>query len=229
MKCLASALALALALAPVGACQEPVPPEQWQLGQERAVAVRVTPPRIVAGQHALIDGLLAHAVGPTGVTAPGDVVALDTPLELAVNFIFDHWEVIAPDEATLVATRTQLGLGAGEPVPFELTVYFGTVAAPIITQKRMWFGENVANPALPPILIAGATPGAALVLPRATDLSLRADAAQVSWLTSCGTLRDSQEPDAILRLDVPCTGELVVVIRTREGGTVWQVWPLGTE
>jgi hypothetical protein len=220
---------LALALALVFACEDPVPPEQWQLAQERAVAVRVTPPRIVAGEHALIDGLLAHADGPTRVTPPGDVVALNTPLELAVNFIFDHWEVIAPDEATLIATRTQLGLGAGEPVPFELTVYFGTVAAPIITQKRMWFGESAANPALPAISIAGVAPADALVLPRDTDLLLHAGADQVSWLTSCGTLRDSQEPDAILRLDVPCTGELVVVIRARDGGTAWQVWPLATQ
>jgi hypothetical protein len=218
-----------LALALLVACQDPIPPERWQLDQERAVAVRVTPPRILAGEHALIDGLLAHADRPTTVTAPGDVVAVNSPLQLAVNFIFDHWEVIAPDDATLTATRTELGLAAGEPIPFELTVYFGTVAAPIITQKRMWFGESVANPVLPAILIDGVPPGGSLVVPHATELTLRADADKVSWLTSCGTLRDSQEPDAILALDAACTGELVVVVRDREGGTVWKVWPLDAE
>ncbi len=211
------------------ACQDPIQPEQWQLEQDRAIAVRVTPPRIQAGEHALIDGLLAHAGGPVTVTPPGDVVAVGSPLQLAVNFLIDHWEVIAPDEATLAAARTDEGLAADAPVPFELTVYFGTRAAPVITQKQMWFGASAANPELPGIAIDGAAPAEALVLAQDRDITLRAEGAKVSWLTSCGSLRDSQEPDAILRLDAPCVGELVVVIRDRDGGTVWHVWQLATE
>ncbi|CAN5415747.1 hypothetical protein BH11MYX1_BH11MYX1_23850 [soil metagenome] len=213
------------------ACQAPIEPEQWQLDDDRAVAVRVTPPRLLAGEHARIEGLLAHADGPTTINAPGAVVAspATSPLALAVNFVFDHWEVIAPDEPTLVGTRSQLGLAEGEPIPFEINVYFGTVAHPIITQKVVWFGNSNANPALPAILIAGVPPADSLVVPRATEIPLLADADKVSWLTSCGTLRDSQEPDAILRLDAACTGELAVVVRDREGGTVWKVWPIATE
>lgn len=218
-------------LASLVACQDPIEPEQWQLDQDRAVAVRVTPPRILAGEHAIVDGLLAHGERPTTVDAPGVVVAspATSPFALAVNFIFDHYEVIAPDEAELAAARTQLGLATGDPVRFEISVYFGTVAHPIITQKEMWFGASTANPTLPPITIGGAAPGASLVLPRDRDLLLVATATKVSWLTSCGTLRDSQEPDAILRLDAACTGELVVVVRDGGGGTTWQVWPLATE
>jgi hypothetical protein len=208
----------------------PVEPEAWQLDQDRVIAVRVTPPGILAGEHATIDGLVAHAGGPTTTETPSGVTAAGSPLFEAVNFLFDHYEVIAPDDATLAGARTQLGLAAGAPIPFPLAVFFGPLSGDHFnTHKDMWLGEADANPSLPALTIDGAPPAASLVVALGRDIALVADANTVRWLSSCGTLRDDDEPNAILRVDEACDGELVVVVRDGRGGTVWQVWSLAAE
>jgi hypothetical protein len=210
------------ALVLLAACsQTPVAPEAWQLDQDRVVAVRSTPPRLAPGEHALVDALMAHADGPTTIEIPSAMTAAHSPLFQAVNFIFDHWEVIGPDEDALVAARISLGLAPGVPVPLEMTVIFGPLdGAHFTTHKQIWLGESAANPALPDLAIDP------IALDR--DLALAADATDVRWLTSCGTLYASDEPDAILRIDEPCSGELAVVVRDDAGGTVWQTQPIRT-
>ena len=219
------------ALLVLAACAPaPIEPEAWQLDQDRVIAVRVTPPGIVAGEHATIDGLLAHAGGPTTVETPSAITAAGSPLFGAVNFLFDHFEVIAPDDATLAGARTQLGLAAGAPIPFPLAVFFGPLSGEHFnTHKDMWLGESDANPGLPALTIDGAPPAASLSVAVGRDIALVADAEAVRWLSSCGTLRDDDEPSAILHVDEACDGELVVVVRDGRGGTVWQVWPLAAE
>lgn len=214
------------ALLVLAACAPaPIEPEAWQLDQDRVIAVRVAPPGIVAGEHALIDGLLAHAGGPTTVETPSGITAAGSPLYLAVNFLFDHYEVIGPDDAALADARLELGLAADAPVPFRLAVFFGPLSGDHFnTHKDMWLGESDPNPALPAVTIDGAPPMAALTLATGRDITLVAEAESVRWLSSCGTLRDSDEPNAILRVDEACDGELVVVVRDGRGGTVWQVW-----
>jgi hypothetical protein len=208
----------------------PIEPEAWQLDQDRVIAVRVTPPGILAGEHAMIDGLLAHAGGPTTIETPSAITAAGSPLYTAVNFVLDHFEVIAPDDATLAGARTQLGLAAGAPIPFPLAVFFGPLSGDHFnTHKDMWLGESDANPGLPALTIDGAPPAASLSVALGRDIALVADADTVRWLSSCGTLRDDDEPNAILHVDEACDGELVVVIRDGRGGTVWQVWTLAAE
>jgi hypothetical protein len=208
----------------------PLEPEAWQLDQDRVIAVRVTPPGILAGEHATIDGLVAHADGPTTIETPSAVTAAGSPLYLAVNFLFDHYEVIAPDDATLAGARIELGLAAGAAIPFPLAVYFGPLSGQHFnTRKDMWLGEADANPGLPTLTIDGAPPAASLTVAVGIDIALVADADTVRWLSSCGTLRDADEPKAILHVDEACGGELVVVVRDGRGGTVWQVWSLAAE
>ncbi|MEO8840957.1 MAG: hypothetical protein ABI591_02505 [Kofleriaceae bacterium] len=216
------------ALLVLAACAPaPIEPEAWQLDQDRVIAVRVTPPGIVAGEHATVDGLLAHAGGPTTVEVPSAITAAGSPLYTAVNYLFDHYEVIAPDDATLADARSQLGLAAGAPIPFPLAVFFGPLSGDHFnTHKDMWLGESDANPSLPALTIDGTPPAASLTLGLGRDIALGADSETVRWLSSCGTLRDSDEPNAILRVDDACDGELVVVVRDGRGGTVWQVWHL---
>ena len=205
----------------VACTQSPVAPEAWQLDQDRVVAVRSTPPRLAPGEHALVDALMAHADGPTTIEIPSTMTAAHSPLFQAVNFIFDHWEVIGPDEDALAAARAELGLAAGAPVSLDVTVIFGPLdGAHVTTHKQIWLGESAANPALPDIQIDP--------IALARDLALAADATDVRWLTSCGTLRASDEPNAILRIDEPCSGELAVVVRDGLGGTVWQIQPILT-
>ncbi len=205
-------------------------PQAWQLDQDRVIAVRVTPPGLAAGEHAMLDGLLAHADGPTTIETPSAVSAPTSPLYAAVNFLIDHYEVIAPDEPTLAATRMELGLAAGTPIPLPLDVYFGPLRGDhFTTHKAMTLGASLANPVLPAITLDGAPVAGLLALVPRHDIALVAAANTVRWLTSCGTLRDADEPDAILRIDEPCDGELVVVVRDAVGGTVWQVWQISAQ
>jgi len=209
---------------------KPIEPEAWQLDQDRVVAVRVTPPGIVAGEHALVDGLIAHADGPATIATPSAVTASGSPLFTAVNFLFDHYEVIGPDDTALADARAELGLAPGAPIPFELAVIFGPLSGDHFdTHKQMWLGEAAANPDLPAITIDGVAPDAAIAIATGRDIDLTAASEDVRWLTSCGTLRESEQPAAILRADEPCDGELVVVVRDDRGGTVWQVWPLRSQ
>ena len=77
--------------------------EPWQLDHDRIVAARAEPAGIVTGEVALLDGLVAHAGGtvttepPTGATAPDAPAGLFT----AVHFLFDHWQIDAPDAAAM--------------------------------------------------------------------------------------------------------------------------------
>lgn len=208
------------ALILLAACtQSPVAPEAWQLDQDRVVAVRATPPGVAPGEHAFIDALIAHADGPTTIEIPSVMTAAHSPLFEAVNFIFDHWEVIGPDEDALVAAREELGLAPGAPVPLDVTVIFGPLSgAHFTTHKQIWLGASAANPPLPALAIDP------IAVDR--DLALSAAATDVRWLTSCGTLHAADEPTAILRIDEPCTGELAVVVRDGAGGTVWQTQPI---
>ncbi len=231
-------VAATVAAAGLAACQGPVEPEAWQLDQDRVLGVRATPPRIAAGEHAMVDGLRAHAGGATTVDAPSALTAPHSPLFAAVNFVFDHWEVIAPDEAALADARAQLGLAPGAPILVELDVYFGPLSGVhLTTHKQIWLGDTASNPELPAITVDGralvaapdATPEATLAIGRGADHTLAAAASDVSWFSSCGVLRDATELHAVLHADEPCTGELAVVSRDGRGGTVWHVWPLAVE
>ncbi|HET9993721.1 MAG TPA: hypothetical protein VFQ65_34525 [Kofleriaceae bacterium] len=205
----------------------PVAPEAWQLDQDRVVAVRSTPPGLAAGEHALVDALIAHAEGPTTVEPPSTLNAAHSPLFGTVNYLFDHFELIAPDDATLADARSELGIEAGAPIPLEVECDFETFT--FITQKQVLLGTHADNPALSQILIAGQPPAATVTLARETDIALHAAGFTTRWLTSCGELRDSDEPDAVLTTGAACEGELVVVERDDTVGVVWQMWPLVVE
>jgi hypothetical protein len=216
------------ALILVAACTgTPVAPEAWQLDQDRVVAVRSTPLGLAAGEHALVDALIAHADGPTTIEAPSTLIAAGSPLFGTVNFLFDHYELIAPDEPTLADARTELGLAAGVPIPLEVECDFE--AFTFITQKQVLLGTHADNPVLTAIAIAGHPPGATVTVAHDLDVALHTAGVTTRWLTSCGELGDSDEPDAVLHTGAPCQGELVVVERDDASGVVWQVWPLTVE
>ena len=203
--------------------------EPWQLDHDRIVAARAEPAGIVTGEVALLDGLVAHAGAvttepPTGATAPDAPAGLFT----AVHFLFDHWQIDAPDAAQLAAARSELGLPVDAAVPLDVTLVFGSLVA----QKRVWLGESRMNPALPAILVDGAPAEQLDVLDLAGGHGIALSAAAptgVTWLSSIGTLHDASAPQAVLDLDAaPASGELVVVIRDGTGGMVWHVWTITT-
>ena len=206
----------------------PVAPESWQLDQDRVVAVRVVPPGLAAGEHGLVDALIAHAGGPTTIETPYSLNAAHSPLSGTVNYLFDHFELIAPDEPTLADARVQLGLSPGAPIPLEVEADFEVHT--FITQRQVLLGVHHDNIDLGDITVGGQPIGFTVTVAHDTDLALSASLPTMRWLTSCGELADSDELEAVLHTGAPCTGELVVVRRdATTGGTGWRVFPLTVE
>jgi hypothetical protein len=218
-----------LLLALVGCTDDTDPP--WQLDHDRIIAVRATPPRIAAGEQAVIDGLIGFHGAPVAEQSPEDAAVL-SPAGLAAALRHDggRWVVTAPGADELAAARAALGLAADALVPLQVQVgYPGALRA----TKTVWLGGAAANPAMTDVEIdrAAATQAALVVAPlRDVPLSIALDDARydVTWLSSCGTMHDFDLPTAFLRVeaDDPATGQLALVVRDSDGGVSWQVWPI---
>jgi len=218
--------------------------EQWQLDHDRIIAVRATPPRIVAGAEAQVDTLVGRKGGrPAEETPPGAQVVSPQSLATALRFDAGRWIVTAPDEARLAAVRTELGLPPGAPVPLLVGVAFPQTAfpsglpdEPVAAIKTVWLGEAADNPMLDTATVDGvaAPPTPELVVAPRTDVPLSVDVGEdddVNWLTSCGTMHDFDLPQAYLRVEAedPTLGDLAVVVRTELGGVAWRVWSIRAE
>lgn len=202
--------------------------EPWQLDHDRIIAVRATPPRILAGQTAQLDVLVGTKGAPVREQLP-DAAMVASPRSLADALVGSV--VTAPDDSRLAKARSELALSAGAPVPLVIAISAGGFAA----TKTVWLGDSGDNPALIDLRIAGAMPPMSLVVPRDEDvpLSVQADDVlePVNWLTSCGTMHDFDLSSAYLRVepDDPQEGELAIVLRDSKGGVTWRVWPIRAE
>ncbi len=214
-----------LVLACAGCVDAGDPP--WQLDHDRIVAVRSEPPAILPGEVARIDALLAHAGGPTTTEVPSSATAAGAPADLftAVHFNIDHWEIDGPDDAKLAQARAELGLAADAPVPLEVSLQF---PGPLYATKIVVLGASYANPTAS-VEIDGAAAPTSIALAAHREVSLRVDAQIARWFTSCGELRDHDEPTATLVTAGACTGELVIIVRDNRGGTFWQAFPLAID
>ncbi len=212
--------------------------EPWQLSHDRIIAVRATPPRIVAGAQSQIDTLIGRAnTRPTEETPPAAQVVSPESLATTLRFEANRWIVTAPDEARLAAARTELGLPAGAPVPLVVGVAFPETAfssglhdEPIAAIKTVWLGESADNPTL----VTDPAETTELVVAPLTDIPLSVEAGEeddVNWLTSCGTMHDFDLPQSYLRVELedPQAGDLAVVVRTELGGVAWRVWSVRAE
>jgi hypothetical protein len=187
------------------------------------IAVRATPPRLLAGEAAIIDLLVtSEAAGPDEVAPAMLTVAPDTIAALAGVVHGD--QVIAPDDETLDQARVALGLRAGEPVPVSLIASLELDDHLLVATKTVWLGDHGDNPAIDEIRIAGTPADAgAVVAPGMLELAIDAAADdRVDWLTSVGELSDFDDP--VAHLDVTEAGDatLVVVRRDDRGGVAWR-------
>lgn len=230
--------ALVLSLLALAACFDAPAPE-WQLDHDRVIAVRASPPGIAAGGVATLDALVAHAGAPVAVEQPVEAAAIAPAAGLAgaVALAEGAWQVTAPGDAQLASARAALGYAEGAPVPLDVLVEVpGGSGAPLAARKTVWLGEPRANPPeVGVVTVAGAPPGAELVIPRGVDVPLAVDpgdpGATVMWLTSCGTMHDDQERAAFVHIGPGDSrdGQLVLVVRDGQGGVAWQVWPMHAE
>jgi len=217
----------ALALAALAACIDS-PDPRWTLDHDRVVAARATPPGIRAQGTAVLDALIAHAGAPTTVEAPAAATAPVAP-EL-VTFDGASWRVMAPGDQALASARTRLGLAADAPVPLEVVMSFPGPAGERVVTKTVWLGTVADNPSVPALQVAGLDVADTVAIPRGEDTYLSlATTARVSWLTSCGTLFQDDEPTSYLHGDDACTGELAAVVRAPDGGVAWRTWPIAIE
>lgn len=214
-------------------CIDEVAP-RWTLDHDHVVAVRAEPPRIMPGERAAIDGLVAHAGGRTSVETPVLAAAPTAPSELQAMVSLDGgvWTVTAPPPELLASARPAMGIVEGAPVPLDVVMTFPGASAdePLYVKKTVWLGARAENPA-PPEIVAGGVPVGAgeLAIPRGVDVYVSvpepAAGARVNWLTSCGTLYQDDVATAFLHVlpDEECTaGELAVVVRSVEGGVAWR-------
>jgi hypothetical protein len=225
-------LVLCVGLGLLGACAGDIDPP-WQLDHDRVIAVRATPPRIVAGGSATLDALIGVKGDKTRV-APPEVAAVVSPQSLADTLVPENggWVLHAPGEDRLVAARTELKLDAGAPVPVTIGVAYNNQT--LLATKTIVIGETWDNPSLASVMINDMPAGSSQITV-APLVRVSVDASDedfdVAWLTSCGTMHDFDLPKAYLKVekDDPTTGELAVTLRDAKGGVAWSVWPIQAE
>ena len=216
----------------VAACIDETDPE-WQLNHDRIVAVRASSPHIAPGETATIDALIAHKGAPTDVETPLAVLAYQLhDFDSAVS----GNTVTCPDEPALDAERATLGLDPGTPIPFDVVMQFpDSNGIHLLAKKTIYLGDSVANAtSVGNVVIGGAPPDPAIVVPIDVDVHMSVDAdptSDVAWLTSCGTMHDDDEHASFLHVQTsdPKVGELALVVRDALGGVVWQVWPISAQ
>jgi len=224
-------------LVAVAACTDDSDPP-WQLDHDRIIAVRATPPRIAAGDQAVVDMLVGFKGAPVAERSP-DTLTVDSPASLvdALGRDADRWVVTAPSAERLAAARSELGLPAGAPVP--LKVRAGDAGHGLFALKTVWLGDSgtgASNPAMTGISINRFDPGdAEITVAPLVDVPMSIGVSDVdhdvTWLSSCGTMHDFDLPSAYLRVenDDPKEGELVLVLRDAGGGVSWRRWPIHAE
>jgi len=223
-----------LALLLVGCAGDLVLP--YELDHDRLVAVRSSPPRILAGERAEIDALLSTPTA-SPVEAPPELATVIAPASLASTLTFEggRWFVTAPSEPQLAAARTELMLEADAPVPLQVGVSYA--GQTLLGTKTVWLGETAQNPSLESATIDGVAlaAGTEIVVTREVDVTLSVDAPEdtyvTNWLTSVGETRDFDLPLAYLEVPLVedeerVAGDLALVVRAKDGGVAWRVWPL---
>ena len=185
----------------------------WDLTRDRIIAVRATPPAILAGETTTLDALVA--VGRTvSELAPADVtVSPGGSLSPTVTLTPSGWTVTAPAE--LPATPVAVTLAFTIDVGGELRQ----------ATKAVWFGVARANPSVE-LAIDGMTSDAEIAVDREVELVASADESnpdeEIDWLTTIGELTDVDDPIGHLTCEEPGEGTVVVVRRDGAGGVAWK-------
>jgi hypothetical protein len=239
-------IACALVTAALGTgCDDTV--AQWDLYNERIIAVRAASPQLAAGERATLDLLVTseelgpHVVSPQiAIAVPSDAqiaaraADAEVPAALARAVVADRggWAVVAPSEAELVALRGELQLPADALVPLRVGVRVDLGNGPLDAVKLVNLGARAGNPTLGAVTINGAPAQDGMVLPADVDVAMSVEVAaddEVYWLSSIGALSDEEDPVAELNHDSSnedhlTQGHLAVVVRARNGGVTWGFW-----
>lgn len=236
-------LAVSMLVMLAAACSDEVV-EEWHLDHNRVIAVRATPPGIVAGQVSELDALLGHDDGMPTEAAPHTAsVVSPASLASALAFTGGRWIVTAPDDTALAAARAELALDPEAPVPLVVRVSWpptafptDTTGADYVAVKTVILGEARDNPVISEMTVDGVGALAAdeIVVDAAATTKLAIPAARddlTRWLSSCGQLVDWDLASTLLSFEPedPRAGNITVVLRTRAGGVAWKTWAIRAE
>lgn len=231
---------MAAAAALAAGCDDTDPP--WELDNDRIIAVRSTPPKVMPGERAKLDVLVTSegrgpfVVSPLGAIAvpPDQTGQQPIPQELSRAVVIENneWKVVGPSDAELVSLRGELGLAAGAAVPLRVGVRVDLGSGTLDAVKTVALGEMAQNPTLGAVTINGAPAKDGMVLPRDVDVLMSVEAGaeeQVFWLSSIGDLSDEEDAVATLNHDSKSddhltSGHIAVVVRDRAGGVTWGFW-----
>jgi hypothetical protein len=210
---------------------------QWQLDHDRIIAVRATPPHAVAGGQIALDLLITtkDGDGPQVVPPIQAAVAPNGPPGFDGAVVPDGaggWVVDVPDEDTLAAARTAMGLDADAPVP--LLVGLGVLAGEtqLAAVKTVYCGDAQDNPDLGDVTVDGAPATDDMVVPLDEEVPLTIDAPdtdKIDWLSSVGDLTDIQDTTGHLTATEAMDGYLAVVRRDPTGGVAWGYWTISSQ
>ena len=242
-----TAMLLAIVLG-FGACADDVD-EPYFLDHDRIIAVRASTPRIASGESATLDALIGKKGAPPDVETPAQAMVV-SPQSLAGALTNQGgaWTVTAPDAATLDAARTELKLEAGAAVPLTVGVaYLGTtwpsgeVVDGLAAIKTVWLGEHAENPTLTGLTIDGEDLASKtdLVIDGTKDVETHFSVTideeagdDVTWLSTVGTVHDYDlATSAYITVEDEdlLVGDFAIVVRTENGGVVWQTWTIRAE
>jgi hypothetical protein len=240
-----SALVLAALTSLVTGCDDTVP--QWDLDNDRIIAVRASSPGLVAGERAVLDVLVTSEGRGPHVVSPQIAVAVASDLQDAIGAALatvpdalaravvtdgTGWAVVSPSAAELTALRTEMKLAADAIVPLRIGVRVDLGSGPLDALKVVSLGASAANPTLGAVTINGAAAQDGMVLPADVDVAMSVEAGaedEVYWLTSIGDMSDEEDAVATLNHDsksddLLTEGHIAVVVRSKEGGVTWGFW-----
>lgn len=224
--------ALVLLAVALTACADDTDP-RWQLRHDRIIAIRTSPSGVVAGQTAVVDGLVTSAATGPVVATPTDVTVSAASPSLAITLGHSgdgSWRLTAP--ADLGPARVELGLGATDPVPVELITSFAFGDRLLTGTKTVLLGIAHDNPAVGTVTIDGVPMADPATVSPAVESTLEIDTAaddEIRWFTSCGSLNaDDDQHQTVLTFeaDDPRNGQLAVVVRDQLHGVAWKIWPI---
>ncbi len=191
----------------LAACNEAAEPAR--LDHAQILAVRATPPHVLAAGTTKIDLLVGDDAGAVFELQPETVVAAT----LAVEHTAEGWLVH----------------GGGVPAV--------TVAVTATIDGESWRAEKAVafddqprdNPAVTTVDIDGAqaqaVDAAVGARPALTANCAGSDVLTYSWYSSVGDLEHYHKQTATLKADSPADGTIAIVVRDDAGGVGWQVLP----
>ncbi len=223
-----TAIAIAMTTITAG-CADVATPEELQ--HTRILAVRATPPGILAEQTSRIDVLAATEAGElVQPTARSVRIVGGFGAEL-LSQDESGWMLTAPSADQIAAARQAAGI-EDEPWPIIIEVTVELDGKTLVADKLVLVDVATSNPEVVDIRLAGVPVQDEMVVSVGAEVEVSATAqpetAELSyaWASSVGELSLYRSQAASFATDASGDGTLLVVVRDGQGGVAWKAVPV---